>query len=773
MAYWLAKREDAQAQGVLTRFDPRYWTVNFPRPMMASVVTTAHDALRVNAVFYRSDDLAGLIWDAEDKFDHPLLAYETARDFRHCTLSFRWQSSGLIPLDGINGPNLTIEGRDAAGNPKSWFVRLWNYAQGSATDAIITLNFAALEGGFLLPAESDPVWAGDIDRVFISLVPPGYQEVGQPLPAPIEAWAELSAIRCTGSGSVLSIGDVIVPPHDLEIANGYDDNYNLTPERLLHQVHRLGYRGSILHYVGMSHYFRLAALGNEFYVSSAGGALNTPCAKWHTDFANRAKALGYNLIISLSYELFNAHCWNDWKQRAENGDPALTGWLPPSTLLSPAHAGAMAYLQSVARAFVQIAVTAGHAPRFQVGEPWWWIQPDGRPCLYDDAAKAAFGGNPVSIPTVRSSSLTASQKALLDSAGALLAASTAALVAAVRQDHPSCESLILIFLPTVLDEAAPDLKRANVPLDWASPAFDVLQLEDYDWVTAGNVGASIQGVEAATQRLGYPIAEQHYLAGFVLNPEDHPQWRLIDDAATRATKRGVPHRFIWALPQVMRDGFVALPRLGETDMNPFDDVLFPLTLGKEARITPAFSTAIVTTASGHEQRNANWASARLSYDVGTGLRSEADLRTLLAFFRARRGPTKAFRFRDPLDHSSRGDEAMPTPYDQHIGTGDGLNTAFPLVKTYGTGSEAEERLISRPVAGSVLVAVDGMPQASGWTLDGSTIRFAAAPASGKTITAGFLFDVPVRFAEDSLDIDSSTFAAGLALSVPLIEVREG
>src|SRR3546814_1323358 len=74
-------------RGWIKRFDPRFWAVNFPRPMMASVVTTASDALRFDAVFYRADDLAGLIWDAEDRHDHPLLAYETSRDFRGCVLS--------------------------------------------------------------------------------------------------------------------------------------------------------------------------------------------------------------------------------------------------------------------------------------------------------------------------------------------------------------------------------------------------------------------------------------------------------------------------------------------------------------------------------------------------------------------------------------------------------------------------------------------------------------------------------------------------------------
>ena len=772
MGFWLAKPGDAGQTSYLKRFDPRYWTVNFPRPMMAAVTTTGPHSLRVDAVFYKENDLAGLIWEAEDRYDHPLLAYETARDFRGCRLSFHWQSSGIMPLDAINGPTLTIEGRDATGAARSWYVRLWNYADGAVTDADIALDFASLEGGFALPTDSDPVWAGDVDRMFISLIPPGYTNADMPLATPAEGWMELTAIRCEGAGSTLEIGDVLVPPHGLSIATGYDDHYHLTPERVLRNALQLGYRGSINHYVGMSHYFRLALLGSDFYVSAAGGVLNPACTAWHTDFAERAKAFGYSVILSLSYELFDVHCWNDWKQRAWNDDPALTGWVPPSTLLSPAHAGAMSYLQSVARAFVQIAVTAGHAARFQIGEPWWWVMPDGRPCLYDASAKAALGGSPVNITTVRSTSLTVAQKSLLDAAGLVLASSTAALAAAVKADHPACETLLLVYMPTVLDAAAPELKRANVPLTWASPAFDILQLEDYDWVTTGNVGASERGVEAMQDRLGYGAADQHYLSGFVLNATESVQWRLIDAAAETGRKRGVAETFVWALPQVLRDGYTHF-KGGEADMDAFDDVLFPLALGSQARVSPGFSTAIVTTASGREQRNANWASARMRFDAGTGIRSEADLQTLIAFFRARRGAAKAFRFRDPLDNSSNGMTGTPTPTDQWLGECDGMRTRFPLVKRYGTGPDAEVRAISRPVTASVVVAVAGNTMTTGWALSGGDIVFTVAPALEADVTAGFLFDVPVRFAEDSLDVDAISYAAGDVPSVPLIEVREG
>jgi len=769
MPFWLASARTVQAESVISRFDPRFWSVNFPRPMMASVVTAAADGLRVDAVFYRQDDLAGLIWESEDTRDHVLLGYETATDYRGCVLSFRWRSGGVLALDVDNGPTLTIEGRDASGKPRTWYVRLWNYASGTPEDAVVTIDFADVVGGFALPGDADPVWAGDVDRLFVSICPAGYTAAAGDLAAPQEGWVEVGGIACTGPGSVLVIGDAVLPEHGLLIASGYDDSYNITPARLLRNALLLGYRGAINHYVGMSHYFRLEANSGGHYVSLAGGVLNVACAAWHADFAARAKALGYDVIWSLSYELLDQNCWNDWKQRAWDGSSAATGWEPPSTLLSPASDAAMGYLRQAAQAFMAIANAAGLAPKFQVGEPWWWVMPDGRPCLYDAAAKVALGGEPVEIASVRGA-LDAAQTALLDAAGAILAQSTAALVAAVKAVAPAAETHLLAYLPSVLDPAAPEVRRANLPLGWASPAFDVLQLEDYDWVTAGNVVQTARGMAEAGERLGYPAARQDYFAGFVLSPSDAgAQWPLIDAAADAARARGVARAFVWALPQVLRDGFVHFDT-GEDAVDAFDDVLFPLAIGQDAEVTPGFSTAIVTSAGGREQRNASWAEGRTRYDVGPGIRSEADIATLLAFFRARMGSARGFRLSDPFDASS----GAGMPLDQQIGVGDGTTTRFALVKHYGpsTSSGQAARRITRPVAASVRVAADGV-ETSAFTLeDGGWVALDAAPAAGAAVTAGFAFDVPVRFAEDTLSVNRSTFLAGTAPSVPLIEVRE-
>ncbi|MFC3175227.1 TIGR02217 family protein, partial [Novosphingobium bradum] len=205
MAFWLASARKGQDRDWIQRFDPRFWTVNFPRPMMASATTTAPDGLRVDARFLTRGDLAGLIWESEDRFDHPLLAYRTDRDYSRTTLTFRWQSGGIIALDAVNGPTLTIEGRDAGGAPRTWYVRLWNYARsGTPTDARIELPFSQLAGGFLLPAEADPVHPAAIDRMFISLVPPSFAPGStEALATAAEGWAELTEIRCDGERATI------------------------------------------------------------------------------------------------------------------------------------------------------------------------------------------------------------------------------------------------------------------------------------------------------------------------------------------------------------------------------------------------------------------------------------------------------------------------------------------------------------------------------------------------------------------------------------------
>ncbi len=772
MAFWLAQRRHAQESSYIQRFDPRFWTVNFPRPAMASVVTTGPDSLRVDVELHHEGELVGLIWDSIDSLDHPLLAYETSVDYSHTTLSFRWQSQGVIPLDQPNGPTLTIEGYDAADQPMTWFVRLWNYAEGTPEEAVITLPFSELEGGFGLPG--DAINPKTIDRMFISLVAPDYvANSSAPLPARFNGHAILSDINTDGANAMLEIGDVRLPPHGERMATAYDDAFNQTPARLLRNVLGLGYRDDLIHYVGMSHFMRLERRTNGELLVPSTAELREPARAWHRSFFEACRDNDFEATGSISYELFNAFCPEEWKQRTASGDPALTGWVPPSTLLSPANTEAMNWLKDSALAFVDLLEEAQLPVRMQIGEPWWWVTAAGEICLYDDAAKAAFGGDPPIIDDLRSP-LNGEQIALLDLAGALLAQSTADLTATIRDRATSpAEVLLLAFTPTILDPEMPEMYRANLPLGWARPAFDRLQLEDYDWLTAGADALRRAAYQFVDQWLGYPFAEQDYFAGFVLDPADAQEfWTRIDAGLDESAERGVPRRYVWALPQVTRDGYTRLSPAEEDIMEPFDDVLYPFALGRNTAVAPEFSTSVTVTASGHEQRNSLWSDARVHFDVGPGIRSESELAELISFFRARRGAARGFRISDPFDHSSNGMTGTPTMLDQLIGIGDGLAADFQIVKAYGGTSEPQIRPVTRPRAGSLLVSVDGAPS-SDWTLTSlGMLRFDVAPPAGSEIRAGFLFDVPVRFAEDRIDISGVNFAAGEAPSIPLIELRE-
>ena len=202
----------------------------------------------------------------------------------------------------------------------------------------------------------------------------------------------------------------------------------------------------------------------------------------------------------------------------------------------------------------------------------------------------------------------------------------------------------------------------------------------------------------------------------------------------------------------------------------FHAVRFPLDVALGARGGPERRTDVVTLASGREQRNGRWAQSRRRYNAGYGVKSRADMQAVLAFFEERRGRLHGFLWRDGLDHSSGG--AVPLPGDQAIGVGDGARTAFQLTKRYGANFDPYFRVIARPVAGSVRVAVAGVELTAGWAVDTATgvVAFATPPAMGAAVTAGFLFDVPVRFDTDRLDVELTSFDAAEAPSIPLVEI---
>jgi len=207
----------------------------------------------------------------------------------------------------------------------------------------------------------------------------------------------------------------------------------------------------------------------------------------------------------------------------------------------------------------------------------------------------------------------------------------------------------------------------------------------------------------------------------------------------------------------------------------FHDVRFPTAISFASSTGLERRTEIVRLVNGHEERNTPWEQARRRYDAGLGVRSRDDLDLVLAFFEARRGPLYGFRWLDWLDHQSAAPSAGIAPTDQAIGIGDGALREFQLAKRYGPPPLGLVRPITRPVDGSVVVALDGVEQTAGsdFTVDPASglVSFAAPPAPGAEITAGFAFDVPVRFDSDILEVTISAFEAGEVPSIPIVELR--
>ena len=208
-------------------------------------------------------------------------------------------------------------------------------------------------------------------------------------------------------------------------------------------------------------------------------------------------------------------------------------------------------------------------------------------------------------------------------------------------------------------------------------------------------------------------------------------------------------------------------------MSNFHDVRFPARLAFGARGGPRRQVAITTLSNGQEHRNAAQRFSRRVYDAGTALKSISDVYTLLNFFEARQGPLHAFRFRDPLDYKSSAIRSPITPLDQTIGLGDGERQSFQLVKTYSDAAGQTPRHITKPMSDTVIVAIDGS-LISDFTLDhlSGHIEFITPPPMGAVITAGYEFDVPVRFDTPQLDISLDAFGAGEIPSIPLMEVLD-
>lgn len=207
----------------------------------------------------------------------------------------------------------------------------------------------------------------------------------------------------------------------------------------------------------------------------------------------------------------------------------------------------------------------------------------------------------------------------------------------------------------------------------------------------------------------------------------------------------------------------------------FHEVRFPANLSFGSIGGPERRTDVVTLANGFEERNSPWAHSRRRYDAGLGMRSLDDVELLVAFFEARQGQLYGFRWKDWSDFKSCKPSDDVSYRDQVIAVADGAQTTFALQKLYLSGEARYSRPIIKPTQGSVRVGVEGdeMQEGVHYELDVARgeVVFAHPPDLDRQITAGFEFDVPVRFDTDRIQTSVASFQAGEVPNVPVVEVR--
>lgn len=584
---------------------PKFFLCNNNFEMSLAVISdNAADRLQIYGHFRSENDLGALIWETVDSWSHPSQCLPEVHDFTGVILNYDYLLTGYQNgLDEIYGPSLTVTLTDG----RVYYVRLWNYVTGrpqqdwetgggevwppdrtpgseTGLAGHVQLNFDNLYAGSQKYELVDAVWvvADDwqkIDPTTIqelkwSFTPPDYDATGvmTPLPASEPFAADFTDWLITGGPAAQEVYQA--PAHNYRLADGYDDNYQVTPERYIEHFWNLGFRDTINLYIGASHYYDKVGTGiatpGEYtsyqYALDPTASFNTAAAAWLADLFAQAAAAGFvRVIASVSLEMTEPPITapdsaDSWVQRTWDGLLAQTGWTPPPYVLSFHNANVQDFHKALFLELAAMQDAAALIVCLQLGESWYWTQ-DGAPCFYDYAAKeafnAVFGYYPYEFHSVFESyaGYEATINWFRDQNGAF----AVMLRDYLRATYPAAEFTVLFFPPSVVDPlvAGAMMGIANYPkTEWASPACDFFQVEDYDWLIAPDYPQHNTIYDLIETDLGYAPADQHYFAGFALTGPQAALWKRINHAARLALDLGFGQVFIWAGAQIRRDNWL-------------------------------------------------------------------------------------------------------------------------------------------------------------------------------------------------------------------------
>lgn len=598
------------------QLQPMLMTCDFNFEMIMSVVTPymTSDRIEIQGNFRTRNDYGAMIWTSEDKWSHPLFKYQTNKDFSGVRLSYNYEINGFMPaLDDINGQTLTVINADG-----THMVRLWNYApnrplqdweiasgmtfprgrmpgEQSGREGIIEIDFDNLYAGwqeyewvfdgydeFGNPIghwDRSPNWY-KIDPTTIEKLMWGFTPItfdhGEKIPLDDSYSFKVEYSNWNVIGAKPLGSTTPFKKHIYRLADGYDDNYSVTPERYINHFYELGFRKWITLYIGASHYYDKKGLrdsqGNPIpddtgytayrYVQKMSPILNDGFKAWFNDVCKRAAAKGYTVVGSVSLESVDAP--EEWWQRAYDGTPATSGWTPTPHFVSFTNEQAKEYYKNYVKAIADIQHDAGLKVCIQLGEPWWWNQKE-KPCFYDDSTKQKFKQDmgydlPVYTSMWQRNYDKNAVMWLRRKNGEFLKM----LKEHLRGYYLDAYITVLFFPPTVIDlnRVGAMMRDVNFPAEfWNNQGenenLDFIQIEDYDWIIDNDEHHKFV-YKFAWENLKYPPNRVHYFAGFVLNPEYPPTsdlWKRIDEALIEGVNNEF-ESYIWAGAQIRRDGWI-------------------------------------------------------------------------------------------------------------------------------------------------------------------------------------------------------------------------
>lgn len=578
-------------ESVVPRFSADCWTIDGVRSMSFCITGNSDDAFEAHYTSRRKNDFAACIFFSEDQYMHEFLKYETKKNFANCVLKFKVQVSGDVPNidDEKLGLVLTVvvNDPDSQTGKTPYYLRLANLAnQVTLTPhfADVTINWNTVKAGFNQDITFDKT---NIDRIFIGCLTKGFDKnSNDPLQSHQKGYLKVYDISSTGSNGTYIRRSMQVPQHTIGMCTGYDDSYNVNPRRIIKNCYDLGYRGLINHYCGMSHYYdqKWNAAQQRFVVTKPSDApthnlLNREAVLWHKAFSDNAYKYYMKAIFSVSYELYSEAAELSWTQRDWNDSYGYTGYIPPSYLISPCNVEGMNWLRGVFVEFAKILHDAGHVPYMQVGEPWWWINSDGKPCIYDYQTRVKFNAETglyaPEIPHRMSDVSDPLKQRYLKFLQKELGNSVLSIRTAVKNAYPEAMVSTLFFLPSILGEGSGLASIINYPVEqYKYPNLDFIQTETYDWLIVGEFDKALRGFTSAIDELEYPPDLVHYLAGFVPDnflgqiisseytlEKDGPRvWQSIMGNMYLGREYNVAKQYIWAYNQIMRDSLVIQPQ---------------------------------------------------------------------------------------------------------------------------------------------------------------------------------------------------------------------